>query len=76
LSGDEVVTVEGAFRIHGAEHHLQLRIHIHPEGNAITLKTQFTVPYVDWGMKDPSIFVLRVNKTVDIEIEATASANE
>jgi polyisoprenoid-binding protein YceI len=76
LSGDEVVTVEGAFRIHGAEHPLQLRIHIHPEGNAITLKTQFTLPYVDWGMKDPSIFILRVNKTVDIEIEATASANE
>jgi polyisoprenoid-binding protein YceI len=76
LSGDELVTVEGAFRIHGAEHPLQLRIHLHPEGNAITLKTQFTVPYVDWGMKDPSIFVLRVNKTVDIEIEATASANE
>jgi polyisoprenoid-binding protein YceI len=75
-SSDEVVTVEGAFGIHGAEHPLQLRIHIHPEGNAITLKTHFTVPYVDWGMKDPSIFVLRVNKTVDIEIEATASANE
>jgi hypothetical protein len=24
-------------------------------------------------MKDPSIFVLRVNKTVDIDVEATAS---
>lgn len=71
LSGDEVVTVEGAFRIHGAEHPLQLPIHIHPEGNAITLKSLFTVPYVDWGIKDPSIFVLRVDKTVDIEIEAT-----
>jgi hypothetical protein len=75
-SSDEVVTVEGAFGILGAEHPLQLRIHIHPEGNAITLKTHFTVPYVDWGMKDPSIFVLRVDKTVDIDIEATARANE
>ena len=75
-SSDEVVTVEGAFGIHGAEHPLQLRIHIHPEGNAITLQTHFTVPYVDWGMKDPSIFVLRVDKTVDIDIEATARANE
>jgi polyisoprenoid-binding protein YceI len=72
-SSDEVVTLEGVFRIHGAEHPLQLRINIRPEGNLITLETHFTVPYVDWGMKDPSIFVLRVNKTVDIDVEATAS---
>jgi polyisoprenoid-binding protein YceI len=70
-SSNEVVTVEGVFRIHGSEHPLQLRINIRPEGNAISLKTHFTVPYVDWGMKDPSIFVLRVNKTVDIDVEAT-----
>jgi polyisoprenoid-binding protein YceI len=75
-SSDEVVTVEGVFRIHGAEHPLQLSINIHPEGNAITLKTHFTVPYVGWGMKDPSIFVLRVNNTVDIDVEATTSASE
>jgi polyisoprenoid-binding protein YceI len=72
-SSDEVVTLEGVFRIHGAEHPLQLRINIRPEGNLITLETHFTVPYVDWGMKDPSILVLRVNKTVDIDVEATAS---
>ena len=76
LSSDEVVTVEGVFRIHGADHPLQLRINIHPEGNRVTLKTDFTVPYVDWGMKDPSILFLRVNKTVDIDVETTASESE
>ena len=76
LSSDEVVTVEGVFRIHGADHPLQLRINIHPEGNTVTLKTHFTVPYVDWGMKDPSVFVLRVSKTVDIDAETTANASE
>jgi polyisoprenoid-binding protein YceI len=70
-SSNEVVTVEGVFRIHGSQHPLQLHINIRLEGNAITLKTHFTVPYVDWGMRDPSIFVLRVNKTVDIDVEAT-----
>ena len=76
LSSDEVVTVEGVFRIHGADHPLQLRVNIRPEGNTFILKTHFTVPYVDWGMKDPSIFVLRVSKTVVIDIETTGYASE
>jgi hypothetical protein len=49
-----------------------LRIKFHPDGDAITLKTHFTVPYVEWGLKDPSVLVLGVNKTVDIDVEATA----
>lgn len=76
FSGDEIVTVEGVFRIHGTEHPLQLRIDLHPEGDTIALKTHFIVPYVNWGMKDPSILFLRVDKTVDIDVEATISAGE
>ena len=49
FSGDEIVTVESVFRIHGTEHPLQLRIDLHPEGDTITLKTHFIVPYVNWG---------------------------
>ena len=56
---DEVVTVEGIFRIHGADHPLQMQINIHPKRNAIILKTEFAVPYVDWGMEDPSILFFR-----------------
>jgi polyisoprenoid-binding protein YceI len=75
-SSNEVITVEGVFRIHGTEHPIQLRIDLHPEGEAITLKTHFTVPYVDWGMKDPSILFFRVDKTVNIDIDAAVSAGD
>jgi polyisoprenoid-binding protein YceI len=75
-SSDEIITVEGVFRIHGADHPTQLRIDLHPEGEAFALKTHFTVPYVDWGMKDPSILLFRVDKTVNIDIEASVSAGE
>ena len=73
---DEVVTVEGIFRIHGADHPLQMQINIHPKGNAIILKTEFAVPYVDWGMEDPSILFFRVDRTVNIEVEATVRAGD
>ena len=73
---DEVVTVEGIFRIHGADHPLQMQINIHPKGSAIILQTEFAVPYVDWGMEDPSILFFRVDKTVNIEVEATVRAGE
>ena len=73
---DEVVTLEGIFRIHGADHPLQMQINIHPKGNAIILKTEFAVPYVDWGMEDPSILFFRVDRTVNIEVEATVRAGD
>jgi hypothetical protein len=40
-----------------------------------TVTSHFTVPYVKWGMKNPSTFVLRVNQSVDIEIQASGESH-
>jgi polyisoprenoid-binding protein YceI len=70
-SGDSTIQVTGVFTLHGTPHDLTVPMQIHIDGAALTAKTHFTVPYVKWGLKDPSIFVLKVAKDVDIDLTLT-----
>ena len=38
------------------------------KNDLVTARAKFAVPYVAWGMKDPSNLVLRVDKIVDVEV--------
>jgi hypothetical protein len=44
---------------------------VHIDGSSLTAKGHFTVPYVQWGLKDPSVFILSVAKEVDIDLTLT-----
>ncbi len=68
--GDFRVQVLGTFTVHGAGHPLTLVVQAHLAGDRLTAETQFTVPYVNWGLKNPSTLFLRVNDSVDIAIHA------
>ena len=64
------VQAQGTFNIHGADHALELPLKVETAGDMVTATTRFTVPYVAWGMKNPSKFLLHVSKQVDIEVTA------
>jgi polyisoprenoid-binding protein YceI len=70
LDGDSEVKVHGVFRIHGADHEVTLAAKAHIAGDKVTAEIQFPVPYVKWGMKNPSILIMRVGDTVGIAIHA------
>jgi polyisoprenoid-binding protein YceI len=72
-SGDSTIQVTGVFTLHGTPHELTVPMQIHIDGAALTARTHFTVPYVQWGLKDPSIFVLKVAKVVDIDLTLAGS---
>jgi len=61
--------VHGVFVLHGAEHELSLPVRAELSGNHWSGSGKFSVPFIDWGLKNPSNFLLRVNHAVEIETQ-------
>jgi polyisoprenoid-binding protein YceI len=70
-TGRSHLDVEGQFTIHGESHPMTLAVEV-DSGNNTIADTSFDVPYVKWGMKNPSTFILRVSDKVQISIHAVA----
>jgi polyisoprenoid-binding protein YceI len=75
-SGDSTIQVSGVFTLHGTAHDITVPMQIHIEGTAINTKGKFTIPYVKWGLKDPSIFILKVAKEVDIDLALSGQLSQ
>ena len=72
--GESQLDVHGGFKIHGADHEMTLQFLVDALGGGQYKATShFSIPYVEWGIKDPSNFLLKVDKQVLMEIKAAAS---
>jgi polyisoprenoid-binding protein YceI len=72
--GASKVGLHGAFAIHGAEHDINLLADVEAADGQYTATIAFAVPYVQWGMKNPSTLFLRVSDKVEIGIHTVARA--
>jgi polyisoprenoid-binding protein YceI len=68
VSGDSQLQVYGVFTLHGTPHNITVPVRVHIEGQSLTAKAHITVPYVQWGLKDPSVFILKVAKEVGVDV--------
>jgi len=68
--GPSRLDVSGVFSLHGQDHEITLPVEIQPAGRQMTLTTHLTIPYIKWGLKNPSTFILRASDKVEIEIHA------
>lgn len=60
--------LHGVLTLHGAEHATVVTVDGRLDGDALSARGRFTVPYVAWGLPDPSILLLTVAKTVDVDV--------
>jgi polyisoprenoid-binding protein YceI len=70
--GPSQVRLHGIFSMHGAEHEIEIPAEVEAAGGQYRATVKFSVPFVEWGMKDPSTLFLRVDKRVDITIHTIA----
>jgi polyisoprenoid-binding protein YceI len=72
-SGPSDVKLGGVLSIHGSDHELTAQVHAELLGDHWRGTGKFAVPYVAWGIKDPSNFLLKVKPVVDVEMEMSGT---
>jgi polyisoprenoid-binding protein YceI len=68
--GPSKLEVSGQFSLHGQDHDMTLPIDIQPAGRQLQIAAHVTIPYIKWGLKNPSTFILRASDKVEIDIHA------
>jgi polyisoprenoid-binding protein YceI len=70
--GRSQVRLHGTFSIHGADHEMTMQADVEASQGQYAATVTFVVPYVKWGMKNPSTLFLRVKDEVDVTIHTVA----
>ena len=71
--GPFTVNVHGVLVVHGSEHELTVPVKAELAGDHWTGSAKFNVPFIDWGLKNPGNFFLKVNHAVELELELQGS---
>ena len=61
--------VKGIVNQHGADHEVIALVHSEFTSDHWKGTAKFDVPYIKWGIKDPSNFLLKVKPVVNIELD-------
>jgi polyisoprenoid-binding protein YceI len=67
-SGDSNLQVTGTFTLLGTPHPITVPMQVHLETDRATAKAHFVVPYVQWGLKNPSFLIWKAENDVAIDL--------
>ncbi len=76
--GKSTLQVTGEFSLLGKIHTITVPMQVSASGGKATAMGTFPIPYIAWGMKDPSVLFLRVGKvvTIGLTINGTLTQGE
>ncbi len=74
--GESTVQMHGILVLHGSEHELTVPVQANIAADHWTGSGKFSVPFIDWGLKNPSTWLLKVEHSVmiDLELKGTVQA--
>jgi polyisoprenoid-binding protein YceI len=68
-AGDSTIQVTGIFTLLGTPHEITVPVLVHLDGADATAKAHFVVPYVQWGLKNPSFLIWKADNDVAIDLD-------
>lgn len=75
-SGDSTIQVSGVFTLLGTPHDLTIPMQIHLDGSKATADAQFIIPYVQWGLKNPSFMFWKAENDVAIDLHLVGQVSK
>lgn len=75
-SGDSNIQVTGIFTLLGTPHEITVPMEVHLDGAGATAKTHFLVPYVEWGLKNPSFLIWKADNDVAIDLNLVGTISQ
>jgi YceI-like domain len=71
--GASSTQLHGVCVLHGSEHEITVPVRAELKSDQWKGTATFSVPYNDWGLRNPGNFLLKVDHTVSIEVEMAGS---
>lgn len=75
-SGDSIIQVTGIFTLLGTPHEITVPMVVHLDGASATAKAHFVVPYVHWGLKNPSFLIWKADDDVAIDLNLVGTISK
>jgi hypothetical protein len=71
--GNSSLKLHGIFSLHGADHELSVLAQATLKEDQWKGTASFEVPYIGWGLKNPSNFLLKVKPVVGVQVDLAGS---